>query len=321
MFLTGGLMLTVLSGCGGPAEPNAVQPPLETAAYSNLTDAVSRGLLSESLADSGISENRVSILLDRVDQFNASVKNEWLTEGFESGALTDTKYDPYEMQELWTEKNGSFPGYNCRITAFSLFGAFVTAGADQPETQGEDTLFLDLETLAADPAVLCGDSTSKFCALFAPVAAADSTETAEQVKALRAGWAERGVAFEEGTARLISVVLHDRFSDTDNTLFIGHVGVLLPAEDEGTFRIWYNAYPTRITAETAADFPIDLHEEAAHYVAHYMAGQLYKHDDISIAQIYMNEFFEWMERLAESGRKADGRNAGSGGWVSVKGYY
>lgn len=218
------LMLAGLSGCDGHAEP-----PLEAAAYSNLTDAASRGLLSESLADSGISENRVSILLDRVDQFNASVKNEWLTEGFESGAPTDTKYDPYEMQELWTEKNGSFLGYNCRITAFSLFGEFITAGADQPETQGEDALFLDIETLTADPAVLCGDSTSKFCALFAPVTAADSTETAEQVKALQAGWAERGVAFEEGTARLISVVLHDRFSDTDNTLFIGHVGVLLPA--------------------------------------------------------------------------------------------
>ena len=223
------LMLAGLSGCGGHAEP-----PLEAAAYSNLTDAVSRGLLSESLADSGISENRVSILLDRVDQFNASVKNEWLTEGFESGALTDTKYDPYEMQELWTEKNGSFPGYNCRITAFSLFGAFVTAGVDQPETQGEDTLFLDLETLAADPAVLCGDSTAKFCALFAPVPAADSTDVDEQAKTLQAGWAARGVAFSDSTARLISVVLHDRFSDTENTLFVGHVGVLLPVED-GSF--------------------------------------------------------------------------------------
>lgn len=42
-------------------------------------------------------------------------------------------------------------------------------------------------------------------------------------------------------------------------------------------------------------------------------------DDISVAQIYMNEFFEWMERLAESGRKADGRNAGSGGWDKHKG--
>ena len=226
------LMLAGLSGCGGHAEP-----PLEAAAYSNLTDAASRGLLSESLADSGISENRVSILLDRVDQFNASVKNEWLTEGFESGAPTDTKYDPYEMQELWTEKNGSFPGYNCRITAFSLFGEFITAGADQPETQGEDALFLDLETLTADPAVLCGDSTSKFCALFAPVTAADTTEVADQVKALQAGWSERGISFEDSSARLISVVLHDRFSDTDNTLFIGHVGVLLPAEDGSLYFI------------------------------------------------------------------------------------
>ena len=160
------LMLAGLSGCGGHAEP-----PLEAAAYSNLTDAVSRGLLSESLADSGISENRVSILLDRVDQFNASVKNEWLTEGFESGALTDTKYDPYEMQELWTEKNGSFPGYNCRITAYELMGDRITAGEDQPDTNGEDWLFMDLETLKRDPDALCGKSTADFCALFAPVEA------------------------------------------------------------------------------------------------------------------------------------------------------
>ena len=63
------------------------------------------------------------------------------------------------------------------------------------------------------------------------MAAADSTEVTAQVKALQAGWAARGIAFSDSTARLISVVLHDKFSDTDNTLFIGHVGVLLPAED------------------------------------------------------------------------------------------
>lgn len=135
------------------------------------------------------------------------------------------------MQDLWAEKNDSFPGYNCRITAFSLFGEFLTAGADQPDTQGEDALFLDLETLSADPNALCGGSSAAFCALFAPVAAADSTEVTAQVEALQAGWAARGIAFSDSTARLISVVLHDKFSDTDNTLFIGHVGVLLPAED------------------------------------------------------------------------------------------
>ena len=228
------LLLMALSGCGQQAEPDSAQPPLETVTYSNLTDADSRKLLTEALADANVGETRTKLLLDRVDQFNASVKSEWLTGGFESAAPTETRYDPYEMQDLWTEKNGSFPGYNCRITAFSLFGEFVTVGADQPKTQGEDTLFLDLETLTEDPAVLCGDSTAKFCALFAPVPAADSTDVDEQAQTLQAGWAARGVAFSDSPARLISVVLHDRFSDTENTLFVGHVGVLLPVED-GSF--------------------------------------------------------------------------------------
>ena len=227
----------VLTACGKQEEPTTEQLALETVKYSNLTDEDSRKQLSELLTDAGIEESRIAALLNRVEQFNASVKSEWLTDGFESAAPTDTKYDSYEMQDEWTEANGSFPGYNCRITAFGLFSEFITAGADQPETQGEDSLFMDLETLAADPAVLCGDSTSKFCALFAPVTAADTTEVADQVKALQAGWSERGISFEDSSARLISVVLHDRFSDTDNTLFIGHVGVLLPAEDGSLYFI------------------------------------------------------------------------------------
>ena len=231
------LILASLAGCGGKTEPDVPQPTPEPVEYANLTDEDSRALLSRLLENAGIDETRIRGLFDRVDQFNASVKSEWLTNGFERAVPTDTKYDPYEMQDLWAEKNGSFPGYNCRITAFSLFGEFVTVGADQPKTQGEDTLFLDLETLTEDPAVLCGDSTSKFCALFAPVTAADTTEVADQVKALQTGWSERGISFEDSSARLISVVLHDRFSDTDNTLFIGHVGVLLPAEDGSLYFI------------------------------------------------------------------------------------
>ena len=225
------LILASLAGCGGKTEPDVPQPTPEPVEYANLTDEDSRALLSRLLENAGIDETRIRGLFDRVDQFNASVKSEWLTNGFENAAPTDTKYDPYEMQDLWAEKNGSFPGYNCRITAFSLFGEFLTAGADQPDTQGEDALFLDLETLSADPNALCGGSSAAFCALFAPVAAADSTEVTAQVEALQAGWAARGIAFSDSTARLISVVLHDKFSDTDNTLFIGHVGVLLPAED------------------------------------------------------------------------------------------
>ena len=221
----------VLTACGKQEEPTTEQPALETVKYSNLTDEDSRKQLSELLTDAGIEESRIAALLNRVEQFNASVKSEWLTDGFESAAPTDTKYDPYDMQDEWTAANGSFPGYNCRITAFGLFSEFITAGADQPEVQGEDSLFTDLETIDANPDALCGDSTAKFCALFAPVNAADSTEVEAQVKALQEGWAARGIAFADSKVSMISVVFHDKFSDEDNTLFIGHVGVLLPAED------------------------------------------------------------------------------------------
>ena len=175
--------------------------------------------------------------MNRVEQFNASVKSEWLTDGFESAAPTDTKYDPYDMQDEWATANGSFPGYNCRITAFGLFSEFITAGADQPEVQGEDSLFTDLETVDADPNALCGDSISKFCALFAPVNAADSTEVEVQVKVLQEGWAARGITFTDSKASMISVIFHDKFSNEDNTLFVGHVGVLLPAEDGSLYFI------------------------------------------------------------------------------------
>ena len=78
---------------------------------------------------------------------------------------------------------------------------------------------------------------AQFCALFAPVNAADSTEVEAQVKALQEGWAARGIAFADSRASMISVVFHDKFSDEDNTLFIGHVGVLLPAEDGSLYFI------------------------------------------------------------------------------------
>ena len=231
------LILASLAGCGGKTEPDVPQPTQEPIEYANLTDEDSRALLSRLLENAGIDETRIRGLFDRVDQFNASVKSEWLTNGFERAVPTDTKYDPYEMQDEWTVANGSFPGYNCRITAFGLFSERIAAGADQPEVQGEDSLFTDLETISANPDALCGDSTAKFCALFAPVNAVDSTEVEAQVKALQEGWAARGITFTDSKTSMISVIFHDKFSDEDNTLFVGHVGVLLPAEDGSLYFI------------------------------------------------------------------------------------
>ncbi len=98
--------------------------------------------------------------------------------------------------------------------------------------------------------------------------------------------------------------------------------LLLPEGAGGTFRIWYNAYPPKVTKEMPGNTVIELHPEEASMIALYMAGQLYKDDDISIAQIYMNEFMTWLEELKQSGRTADSRNNGNGGgFYSQKGWY
>ncbi|MBQ9091169.1 MAG: hypothetical protein IJY52_02725, partial [Anaerotignum sp.] len=113
----------------------------------------------------------------------------------------------------------------------------------------------------------------------------------------------------------VKLVNGSEYGNYDGYTMEGDSIMLIPADETGSFRIWYNAYPTKITSQTAEDFVIDIHPEAANIIAHYMAGQLYKHDDISVAQIYMNEFFEWLSNLQESGQKADGRNASGGGWT------
>ena len=119
----------------------------------------------------------------------------------------------------------------------------------------------------------------------------------------------------------VKLVSGSEYGSYDGYTLEGDHVLLVPAEVKGTLRIWYNAYPAKITSATAEDFEIDIHPEAANIIAHYMAGQLYKHDDISIAQIYMNEFFEWLANLQESGQKADGKNSGSSGWTSEHGWY
>lgn len=206
------------------------QPALKTIEYSNLTDECSRGILSDLLDQNDIEASRIEALMTRVDQFNGSVRKDWLTDGFEIISPAKTKYDVYDMQDEYTAKNGDFPGHNCRITAFSLMSAYIKNTGALPEKQGEDFLFMDLKTIDADTKVLCGDSIDRFCALFAPVAAAQSTKVETQAKALQRGWAERGITFSDSKARLISVIFHDKFSD-DDTLSVGHAGVLLPSKD------------------------------------------------------------------------------------------
>ena len=159
-------------------------------------------------------------------------QQEWLTDGFEEAELLYTKYDPYAMQDEWTAKNGTFPGYNCRITAMNLFGDFLSVSADSQINAGEDVLFVDEETLKTDPDALGGSSLADFRALYSSMKAEDTTEIKRHVQTVQEEWASRGVTFRENERiRLTTVFFHDKPTEEESLLFVGHVGVLLTAED------------------------------------------------------------------------------------------
>ena len=226
------LIASAFAGCGADADSPDKRPVLEKIAYTNLNDSGSRELLQGLLSDAGVSDGRIQSFFRRVDRFNDSVKQEWLTDGFEEAELLYTKYDPYAMQDEWTAKNGTFPGYNCRITAMSLFGDFLSVSASSQIHAGEDVLFVDEETLKTDPDALGGSSLADFRALYSSMKAEDTTEIRRHVQTVQEEWASRGVAFwENERIRLITVFFHDKPAEEESLLFVGHVGVLLTAED------------------------------------------------------------------------------------------
>ena len=222
------LGVSIFAGCGAAEQ----RPALDRIEYTNLNDRASRELLQELLSDAGVSDGRIQGFFRRVDRFHDSVKQEWLTDGFEEAELLYTKYDPYTMQDEWTAKNGTFPGYNCRITAMNLFGDFLSVSADSQINAGEDVLFVDEETLKTDPDALGGSSLADFRALYSSMKAEDTTEIKRHVQTVQEEWASRGVTFRENERiRLITVFFHDKPTEEESLLFVGHVGVLLTAED------------------------------------------------------------------------------------------
>ena len=226
------LIASAFAGCGADTDSPDERPALDKIEYTNLNDSVSQKLLEDMLSGAGVSGNRIQGFFNRVDSFNESMREEWLTTGFEEAELLYTKYDPYAMQDEWAAKNGAFPGYNCRITAMSLFGDFLSVSADSQINAGEDVLFVDEETLKADPDALGGSSLADFRALYSSMKAEATTEIRRHVQTVQEEWASRGVAFQENERiRLITVFFHDKPAEEESLLFVGHAGVLLTAED------------------------------------------------------------------------------------------
>ena len=164
--------------------------------------------------------NSVDAFFDLVTDYNATVGSTGLSGDFAS--FTKTEYDVEKISNLWNQKKGDFVGTNCRINSYALLKNSVTI----PKLEKNDQLlFVDNDAIDKGKVFDAKDK-EEFDILFSRVA----TEATMDVK-VHAQMMEKFFSqFQfNDKARMLSVVLHDNLDG--EYLFVGHVGVLVPAEE------------------------------------------------------------------------------------------
>ncbi len=104
----------------------------------------------------------------------------------------------------------------------------------------------------------------------------------------------------------------DGFGAAEDWRVEGQDVLVLPAGTDCTYTVYYQAYPTAITAETADDFELDVPREAAELAPLFIASQLYREDDIQMSTQMRNEFEDGLAKLKLAYEQ---RPAGGGGTV------
>ena len=69
---------------------------------------------------------------------------------------------------------------------------------------------------------------------------------------------------------------------------------------QGNIDIYYEAYPKRVTGTMTETTKIDLEETFARLIPLYIAGELYKDDDLTLSTMYMNEFMTSLNSMTDN---------------------
>ena len=189
------------------------------ATYSNLNNQPSAEEVRKALA-AHLNKDSVDAFFNLVNDYNATVGSVGLTGDFST--FTKTDYDVEKISNLWVPKKGDFVGTNCRINSYCLLKNSI----EIPKLEKDDSL-LFVDNDAIDKGKVFGtEDKDAFDILFSRV----KTEATTDVKVHAAKMEQFLSQFKfNENARMLSVVVHD---DLDGqSLFIGHVGILVPSED------------------------------------------------------------------------------------------
>ena len=189
------------------------------ASYTNLNNQVSTEEV-KSLLSAHLDPNSVDSFFNLVNDYNTIVGSTGLSGDFAS--FTHTEYDVEEISNLWNQKKGDFVGTNCRINSYALLKNSVTI----PQLEKNDQLlFLDNDAIDKGK-VFDSQDKEEFDILFSRVPTEATTDVKVHAEKMETFFSQ--FQFND-KARMLSVVLHDNLDG--EYLFVGHVGVLVPAND------------------------------------------------------------------------------------------
>ena len=109
---------------------------------------------------------------------------------------------------------------------------------------------------------------------------------------------------------------HFRYIQTTDYFQEGDKVLVLDRDLPGNYKIYYKAYPKKITDKTLDTEELCIDDEVATLLPLYMASQLYKDDDNGIATSYRNEFEVAFERLVKNNSAPSAeRFTSESGWI------
>lgn len=183
--------------------------------FSNMVKAEDKKYVEARLKSSLSAEN-VDRLMALVDDYNG-VAAPYLTADFSKSGTP--AYDVGKITEAQSKKPMNYPNTNCRITTYLLLKDDMKVSENTEEDS--ELLFMDKEALSR-AGILNEKETADFIRLFSRVKTDGSKDPAHQGKIMEKFLSQ--MTFSD-KASMVSVVLHDNLDG--NTLFIGHVGVLV----------------------------------------------------------------------------------------------
>ncbi len=205
---------------------------LKSINYSNIADKMAQDEIKESLENAGFDSNNIDLFFKSVNYYNEATENKDLIKsGFINSKNINPIYDEVAIQKIWDKKNKNFPGFNCRITAFTLMKNYIKM--EKPVVKTGEMLFMDIESLKNMPFKLFSQNEeNKFINLFSEIPTKMTKDVRVHAENVKNAWKERGIKFDKNSKiSMISVFFHFNDDPEENILFIGHVGILIPEKD------------------------------------------------------------------------------------------